>query len=171
MEIRTEAYISLGSNTENARQALDTALDALRVLPDVRVARVSPTYCTEPQGYKAQPWFVNRAARLDCGPRWTAVALLRAMLDIETRMGRTRSADPALRFGPRCIDLDLLLFGTQVSEEPACILPHPRMCGRAFVLVPLRDIAPQVIIRDGKGPEALLNALDYTLEDDRIAQR
>lgn len=167
---QTEAYISLGSNTEDARARLDEALLALSSLPDIRVTRVSPAYVTEPQDCKDQPWFVNRAACLDCGPRWTAHALLREMLGMEARMGRVRSPDPALRFGPRCIDLDLLLFGNLRSDDPECILPHPHMHRRAFVLVPLRDIAPQVIIRNGQGPDALLSRLHYAVEGRRIIQ-
>lgn len=164
------AYISLGSNTDDAEQQLDRSLAALAALPDVLVAACSPRYRTEPQGYKEQPWFVNQVAAVQCGARWQAGTLLQAMLALESSMGRTRSADPALRFGPRCIDLDLLLFDEQHSTEQGCLLPHPRMAQRAFVLIPLRDIAPERIVADGKTAAQLLAALEYRQEGENIWQ-
>lgn len=166
----TDVYVSLGSNSEDADQQLPKALDALGHLPGVCVAAVSPVYRTEPQDLREQPWFLNQVARLSCDPQWTAPALLKELLAIEAALGRVRSMDPALRFGPRRIDLDLLLFGNASSSDTACLVPHPRMLQRAFVLVPLRDIAPQVILANGKTPEETLLDVPYSLQADIIYQ-
>ena len=170
METMQSACMSLGSNSHDAEQQLDNALAALAALPDVCVVACSPRYRTEPQGYKDQPWFVNQVVLVQCGAQWQARSLLQAMLAIETSMGRRRSADPALRFGPRCIDIDLLLFDDQQSADPACLLPHPRMAQRAFVLIPLRDVAPERIVADGKTADQLLAALQYRQEGENIWQ-
>ena len=165
-----EAFVSLGSNTDDARAQLCRALEALAALPGVGVAAQSPVYRTEPQELRAQPWFCNQVVALACAPAWTAQALLSALLEVEKAQGRVRSADPALRFGPRCIDLDLLLFGQECHHEPNCTVPHPRMLYRAFVLVPLRDVAPQVILPNGKTPGQTLDALRYHVLGDIIRQ-
>lgn len=166
----TSAYIGLGSNMEDAATRLREALEFLRRLPDARLGAVSPLYWTEPQGLSEQPWFANQVAEVRCGERWSPLALLRTLLEAERSMGRVRDANPALRFGPRRIDLDLLLFGGAHSDDPRCILPHPRMLERAFVLVPLRDIAPQVILSGGVTPDVALRALAYRVRDDKIFQ-
>lgn len=131
-------------SAENPLASLDknvnTALKALDALEGVRVVAVSPSYYTEPQGLRDQAWFVNRVARLECDFTLKPHALLAKCLKIEDDMGRCRSEDPALRFGPRPIDIDILLFGQQVIDTPSLIVPHPRMHERAFVLVPLRDV-------------------------------
>ena len=146
METVQSACMSLGSNSHDAEQQLDNALAALAALPDVCVVACSPRYRTEPQGYKDQPWFVNQVVLVQCGAQWQARSLLQAMLAIETSMGRRRSADPA------------------------CLLPHPRMAQRAFVLIPLRDVAPERIVADGKTADQLLAALQYRQEGENIWQ-
>lgn len=92
-----------------------------------------------------------------------------ALLTIEARLGRVRSADPALRFGPRVIDADLLLFGAECSDDAHCLVPHPRLVERAFVLRPLADVAPGVLI-DGRTAAWWLARLDCRVEGDRIFQ-
>jgi len=132
----TRAYIALGSNIGDREQMLKDALELLDAHPAIAVERISGVYETAPVGYTDQPVFLNMAAAL----RTTLqpLPLLRSMLDIEKRLGRTRD----IRWGPRTIDLDLLLMdGSEMALEEL-ILPHPRMMERAFVLVPLRDVLP-----------------------------
>ena len=170
----TQAYVGLGSNlatlSNDASVQLAAAVQALRTLPDVVVDAVSPLYWTEPQDMAEQPWFANQVVRLLCGPRWTPEELLRALLELEHQLGRVRSADPALRYGPRAIDLDLLLFGTERRDDPHCTLPHPRMMQRAFVLVPLRDVAPEVMVADGKNVTQALGELTFRVQEQNIYQ-
>lgn len=166
-----DAYIGLGSNLGDSPAQLRRALEELALLPDLRLSAVSSVFRTEPQGRKDQPWFSNMAVRLLCSEVWTPQSLLRELLALETRMGRTR--DPRDHFGPRVIDIDLLLFGSETAhilEEPALELPHPRLHERAFVLVPLHEIAPRLILPDGRAVCALLAALPHRVEQDRIYQ-
>lgn len=167
----TTAYICMGANLGDARASLAAAAEAVAALPGVRVTAASGVYRTEPQGKRDQPWFFNQVLRLDCGPSVTADRLLEDLLGIETAMGRVR--DAADRFGPRALDLDLLLFGEEIrpeSEGQSLILPHPRMGQRAFVLVPLREIAPDLMLPDGQSVDGLLRALSCRVEGDRIFQ-
>ncbi len=148
----TRAFISLGSNLGDLEDNLRQARETLSRLPEVRLDSQSTVYLAEPQDVRDQPWFANQVVSLDCGPVWTAQELLRTLLEIEDRMGRVRERDK----GPRIIDLDLLLFGSQRHDSPELTLPHPRLRERAFVLVPLRDIAPELVFPDGtRLPEAL----------------
>jgi 2-amino-4-hydroxy-6-hydroxymethyldihydropteridine diphosphokinase len=133
----------------------------------VRVDAASPVYLTEPQGLKDQPWFANRAARLLTeAPVWDAHSLLDKLLQLERQLGRVREK----RWGPRVIDLDLLLFGDAMLRESDLVLPHPRMVERAFVLVPLLDIAPDLKLPGGAAVRSLLERLDYKRQDRRIRQ-
>ena len=152
----------------NPPQQLAAARAALSALPDARLLAVSPVYRTEPQGRKDQPWFYNQVAHLACGLRWSAPALLEALLAIETALGRKRSGKA---LAPRCIDLDLLLFGTELCKNKQLCLPHPRMFERAFVLVPLRDIAPDLAFPDGRSLQNCLAALSYRIQADCIYQQ
>lgn len=162
-----QAFLSLGSNCAEARQMLDRARQAIADLPGVGITAKSSVYLTEPQGYGAQPWFANQVVALDVAENWRPATLLAELLAIETVLGRKR--DPALRFGPRKIDIDLLLFGDEKSSEPDCIIPHPRMLERAFVLCPLLDIAPQLNI-GGRLVSDWLAALDYKKAGEKIWQ-
>jgi 2-amino-4-hydroxy-6-hydroxymethyldihydropteridine diphosphokinase len=132
----TLAYVALGSNLGNPRQQLLDAMDALAKLPGTRLLQRSPLYRTPPWGVLEQPPFINAAVELDTA--LSPHALLEALLAIEQGAGRVR----AVRNGPRTLDLDLLhVDGVQLAD-PQLTLPHPRMAGRAFVLLPLCDIAP-----------------------------
>lgn len=162
------AFVSLGSNMGNAEEHVAQARLALSVLADVRLEAVSPLYFTEPQGLRDQHWFVNQVLQLACASHWRGDTFLHSLLEVESRLGRVRSAD-APRYGPRCIDIDLLLFGDEVRTESFCQLPHPQMHKRAFVLVPLQDIAPQVTIA-GIRVDKILKNLTYSVEGQRILQ-
>jgi 2-amino-4-hydroxy-6-hydroxymethyldihydropteridine diphosphokinase len=134
----TTAYIALGSNLGDRRRFLDQALQLLRDDPRVAVTRVSSYHETEPVGGpRGQGAYLNAAAELqsDLPPQ----NLLRLLLDVEARLGRVRQE----RFGPRTIDLDLLMYGEATSDDEGLTLPHPRMHQRLFVLRPLAEIAPQ----------------------------
>ncbi len=135
-----KAYIALGSNLGDRGGWLEQALKALREHPAVAVLRISSFLETEPVGGPAgQGLYLNAAAELET--TLSADELLHVLLDIEVRLGRVR----AERFGPRTIDLDLLLYGTLTCESPTLTLPHPRMHERVFVLRPLAEIAPQLV--------------------------
>lgn len=132
---------------------------------------VSPSYYTEPQELREQPWFANRVARLECDAAIEPDALIENLLAIETALGRRRNVDaPGGRFGPRVIDIDLLAFGNAVRHTDVLTLPHPRMEGRAFVLVPLRDVAPDYILSGGRSIDDVLANLPYRLEGRKIWQ-
>jgi 2-amino-4-hydroxy-6-hydroxymethyldihydropteridine diphosphokinase len=134
------AAIALGSNLSSSfgdREAnLREALRRLKTLG--AVTAVSGFHDTEPVGYTDQPRFLNAAALLET--ELPPLELLRALLETEREMGRDRT--PVLDKGPRVIDLDLLLYGNQILETPELTLPHPALHERAFVLVPLAEIAP-----------------------------
>ena len=161
------AYVSLGSNMGDTARSLARALEALGVLPGVKLAAVSRVYRTEPQDLRDQPYFANQAARLDCSPDLTAQELLRLLQDTEKRLGRTPSAE---RFGPRIIDLDLLLYGKERLVSEHLVLPHPRMLCRAFVLLPLAQIAPGLTLPGGLTVERALADIAYTVQGDTIFQ-
>lgn len=150
----TLAYVALGSNLDNPRQQVLDAIAALAGLPDTRLLRRSALYLTPPWGVLQQPPFVNAAVELDTG--LSPGALLQALLSIEQAAGRVR----AERNGPRTLDLDLLHVDGVQLDSPELTLPHPRMAERAFVLLPLNDVAPGLSL-PGLGTVAeLLAAID-----------
>lgn len=163
------AYISLGSNLGDAEANLAAAVAALGRLPGVALGERSPMYFTEPQGRKEQPWFANQVLELRCPALLTPQALLRELLALEISLGRVRTPDSP-RDCPRVIDLDLLLMGEVTLTSPDLILPHPRLAERAFVLVPLLDIAPGLRLPDGRLLEAVLNRLAYRVRGREIYQ-
>lgn len=146
--IVTTAYVGLGSNLGDRAATLEMARERLALLPGASLASASPIYETEPWGDADQPFFLNQVVAVELAADWTAAKLLAALLAIETALGRVRGER---RFGPRTLDLDLLLFGEAAIDTPDLVVPHPRLRQRAFVLVPLADIAPGVIIPDGEG--------------------
>jgi 2-amino-4-hydroxy-6-hydroxymethyldihydropteridine diphosphokinase len=139
----TGVFIGLGSNLGDRVGAISDALRELAATPGVHVLGVSHAYESEPWGVTDQPRFANAAARLDV--RGEADAFLVVLKGIEQRLGRV----PGERFGPRAIDLDLLLFGDEEWDSPELVLPHPRMLERDFVVTPLLEIAPQATLPDG----------------------
>ena len=165
----TTAYISLGGNMGDEAKRFAQALALLENIPGIVVAKVSGLYRTEPQGDPDQPWFTNQAAAVRCPPDMTAADFLHLLLDIESKLGRIRAPDR--RYGPRAIDLDLLLFGSTVCMEEGVRVPHPRLAERAFVLVPLLEIAPCLRFPDGTSPAACLEKLRYSVSGTVIHQQ
>jgi len=130
----------------------------------------SPLYLTEPQGpVKDQPWFTNCVVRMKAASDiWAPAGLLSTLQAVEAQMGRLRNGEAG---GPRVIDLDLLLLGDVVMAGEYLTLPHPRLFERAFVLVPLRDIAPDLVFPDGRGIDSVLAGVSYTLDGNKILQK
>lgn len=128
------SFVGLGSNVGDRCQNVRAAVDALG--DSAELYRVSDLYETAPVGYLDQPWFLNAVVEL----RWArgSVELLARLKEIERALGRK----PRFRDGPREIDLDLLLFGNEISSSEELTVPHPRMHERRFVLDPLVEIAP-----------------------------
>lgn len=143
------AYVALGANLGDAVAAVQRAFDLLDALPATRLVARSGLYRTAPLGVQGQPDYINAVAAMDT--RLPPDRLLAALLALETRQGRTRDYHHA----PRTLDLDLLLYGDTCLRQPGLELPHPRMHQRAFVLVPLAEIAPGLAI-PGLGPIAAL---------------
>jgi 2-amino-4-hydroxy-6-hydroxymethyldihydropteridine diphosphokinase len=141
----TVAYVGLGANLDEPRRQVEAALGELGALPQTRLLQASSLYRSAPVGYADQPEFVNAVAELDTG--LDALQLLAELQAIEARHGRSRSFPNA----PRTLDLDLLLLEDKVFSGSDLRLPHPRMHERAFVLKPLLEIAPDVVI-PGRGP-------------------
>ncbi len=130
------AYIGFGSNLGNRLENCRNALEALAELPECSLLKISSFYETAPMGLVEQPSFINGVALLESAD--DAHWLLRQMLAIETALGRIRT----LKWGPRSIDLDLLLFDDLIIDSPGLSLPHPFLHERRFVLEPLNEIAP-----------------------------
>lgn len=153
------AYIGIGSNLDDPISQVRRALEALNgILASCCVAR-SPLYRTSPLGGPPnQPDYINAVAALDTG--LTPSQLLVVLQSLELAQGRIRNG----RWGPRTLDLDVLLYDRLISDDPRLTLPHPRLHERAFVLYPLHDIAPDLII-PGQGPlsELLANCSSQTL--------
>ena len=136
MSIHT-IYLALGSNLGDRLIHLQTAIESLA--PEVRVLGESQVYETPPWGYTDQPAFLNMAVK--GGTALAPRALLAHLKQIESQMGR----EPTFRYGPRLIDLDILLYDDLVLDEADLTIPHPALHERAFVLVPLADVAAQVV--------------------------
>jgi 2-amino-4-hydroxy-6-hydroxymethyldihydropteridine diphosphokinase len=145
------AYVALGSNLGNPVQTIEDAMDAMAALRGSLLKAMSSLYRTAPVGLKHQPDFINAAVTLDT--RLSPRELLAELFALEARFGRERSVKNA----PRTLDLDLLLHGDTVQDDPELTLPHPRMHERAFVLMPLAEIAPNLVI-PGRGAVADLLA-------------
>jgi 2-amino-4-hydroxy-6-hydroxymethyldihydropteridine diphosphokinase len=139
-----DAWVGIGANLGERRAALEGAIDALRTLPRTRLLARSRLWASPPLG-AGGPDYLNAVARL--ATRLDAPELLAALQAIEDRFGRRRPYPNA----PRTLDLDLLLHGDAILDTPALVVPHPRMLQRAFVLRPIADIDPDVVV-PGHGP-------------------
>lgn len=159
MSPAVRACIGLGANIGDPVAALLGAFTALAGLPESRVIATSRLYRTPAWGGVEQPDYINAAALLET--RLSAQELLRHLLNIEHCAGRRRDAEAAaLRWGPRVLDLDLLLYASEVIHGPGLRVPHPHMHERAFVLVPLADIAPEAEIPGRCTVEQALRRVD-----------
>lgn len=138
-------YIGLGSNQGASIDTLNAAFDAMDALPDTRLLKKSSLYASAPMGPQNQPDFVNAVALLETG--LAPLALLKQLQEIEQHYGRVRKAE---RWGPRTLDLDILLFGNQQIHSQTLTVPHSGLAEREFVLVPLFEIAASMIMPDGK---------------------
>jgi 2-amino-4-hydroxy-6-hydroxymethyldihydropteridine diphosphokinase len=132
------AYIGLGSNEGDRAETIQAAIGKLREVPGITVSRVSSLYETEPLEYPDQGWFLNAVAAVETD--LSPAALLDVLLDVEASLHRERT----IRYGPRTIDLDLLLYGDEVITTGRLQVPHIRCHARSFVLIPLGEIAPDV---------------------------
>ena len=147
------AFIGLGSNMGDRAAYLEAARRALAGSEGIVLAGVSSLYETEPVGYTEQGWFLNQVVEISTGlDSWS---LLRVLQGIEQSLGRQR----LIRWGPRVIDLDILLYGDDVLSSQELTVPHPRLYERSFVLAPLNEIAPDYVHPDGKTTREHLKAL------------
>lgn len=135
-----QCFIGLGSNLNDPIEQLDQAVTALQGAHGISLLAVSGYYETAPMGGPEQPHFVN--AVVECSTDLTPLVLLQRLQAIENRQGRTRTE----HWGPRTLDLDLLLYGDEEIATETLTVPHPRLTERAFVLVPLADLAPDLIV-------------------------
>jgi 2-amino-4-hydroxy-6-hydroxymethyldihydropteridine diphosphokinase len=150
----TRAYVGLGANLGDRERTLRAAAEALAAEEGVEVVSVSTLRETEPVGVGEQPRFLNGAAELET--TLTARELLDRLLAVEQRFGRVRI--PA-EHGPRTLDLDLLLYGDEVIDEPGLAVPHPRLHERRFVLEPLAELAPGLVVPARGDMESLLRGV------------
>lgn len=141
---KEHVYIGLGSNLGDSGTTLEAATKAMGELTDTRVLARSSLYCSSPMGPQDQPDYINAVCLLETALE--PVELLRALQNIENRHGRERKGE---RWGPRTLDLDMLLYGNTEMNTAELTLPHYGMAAREFVMVPLFEIAPSMIMPDG----------------------
>lgn len=156
--MRQDAYIALGSNLGDREANIAGAIEAIAQLPDTAVVRCSTIIQTDPVGPEGQGPYLNGVAHIQTSlePR----QLLDQLLAIEARFGRYRAGEQ--RWGPRTLDLDVLIYADRIIDEPGLSIPHPRLHERAFVLIPLSEIAPDITIPGRKEtPRALLGAISH----------
>jgi 2-amino-4-hydroxy-6-hydroxymethyldihydropteridine diphosphokinase len=146
------AYVGLGSNLGDREGTIRRAVGLVGERPGIDVVAVSTLRETDPVGFEDQPRFLNGAVALevDLTPR----ALLDELLAVERELGRDRAREA--RWGPRTIDLDLLLYGEETVEEPGLTVPHPRLVERQFVLEPLHELEPDLTLPDGRAVRDLV---------------
>jgi 2-amino-4-hydroxy-6-hydroxymethyldihydropteridine diphosphokinase len=150
-----DVFVGIGSNLGDREAYVRQALELLAVERGIELEEVSEIRETDPVGVVDQPRFLNAAARLttELEPR----ALLDRLLAIEHSLGRVRTAE---RYGPRTIDLDLLLYGDRVIDEPGLSVPHPRLAERRFVLEPLAELDPTLVVPGRGSVQSLLAGLE-----------
>jgi 2-amino-4-hydroxy-6-hydroxymethyldihydropteridine diphosphokinase len=149
----TRAYVGFGANMGDREASLEGAIDLLEATPKIHVVALSRFRETDPVGLVDQPRFLNGAVAIDT--ELPAQELLDRLLAIERELGRERGVGP--RWGPRSIDLDLLLYGEETFERPGLRVPHPRLHERRFALEPLADLDPALVV-PGRGPVSTLLA-------------
>jgi 2-amino-4-hydroxy-6-hydroxymethyldihydropteridine diphosphokinase len=150
----SRAYVGLGANLGDRERTLRAAVDALAAEDGIEVVAVSTLRATDPVGVGDQPRFLNGAAELET--TLTARELLDRLLAVEQRFGRVRVPG---EHGPRTLDLDLLLYGDEELDEPGLTVPHPRLHERMFVLEPLAELAPGLVVPGRGEVESLLSGV------------
>jgi 2-amino-4-hydroxy-6-hydroxymethyldihydropteridine diphosphokinase len=162
-----QVFIALGGNVGDVPQTMRDALRALSALPNTTIVATSALYRSKPVQAMGDDFFNAVAAvRSSLAPQ----ALLTHMLRIERDLGRQRPVRPSTLHAARPIDLDLLMVGTTQLQSPALTLPHPRMHERAFVLAPLADLAPELVLAQGRTVAQALAALGPSSDVVRVAQ-
>ena len=151
----TTAFVGIGSNLGERERQIEAALDLLAAEDGIELVAASTLRETEPVGYLDQPAFLNGAARVETD--LSAHDLLARLLAIELELGRVRGDGP--RFGPRTIDLDLLIYGQETIDEPGLTVPHPRLAERRFALEPLAELDPALEVPGLGSVQALLAGL------------
>ena len=151
----TRAYVGLGANLGDRERSLLAAVDALAAADGIEVAGVSSLRETEPVGVGEQPLFLNGVVALET--ELSAQELLDRLVAIEQRFGRVRVPG---EHGPRTLDLDLLVYGDETIDEPGLTVPHPRLHERRFVLEPLAEVAPGLVVPGRGDVESLLTGVD-----------
>jgi 2-amino-4-hydroxy-6-hydroxymethyldihydropteridine diphosphokinase len=149
------AYIGIGGNVGDVFASMKSALNLLNDHPQISVNKISKIYKTPPWGIEDQDWFLNACASVET--TLTAQELLKTCLEVEVSLKRVRE----IRWGPRTIDLDVLVFGEENIAQDNLQVPHPRMHERAFVLMPMADIAPDLPL-NGKTISQWLEEIDTT---------
>jgi len=170
-ENRLMILIGLGSNLGNRQKNIITAIQTLGKHKDISIEKISSLYETKPVGVTAQPDFLNGA--ISISTNLTPRELLKVCLNVEDQMGRIRDQ----RWGPRNIDIDILVYdGYEIVDETLCI-PHPRLYERSFVLIPLQEIAEGIPIYQGQTPGELLDKIAtnsdvilYTKNNNKLLQ-
>lgn len=151
-----KVYIGLGSNLGDPRKNLEKARQFIDEIPLTRITRVSSLYSSRPWGVKDQPDFINQVVEIETG--LPPGELLQKLLEIEKHMGRKR----LVKWGPRVIDLDILLYGSLTISEEDLQVPHPFLTQREFVVVPLLELEPELALPDGTMLREKLEGLDLT---------
>lgn len=166
-------YVAIGANLGDPTATIRAAISALSEIPDVKLVRASALYRTAPIGLKHQPDFINAVVAIELNSgvssaptdkKANASTLMQALFRIEEKFGRQREPSGARNLA-RTLDLDMLLYADEISDDPNLTLPHPRMHERAFVLVPLFEIAPDLVIPNrGNVRELLAQCADQRIE-------
>jgi 2-amino-4-hydroxy-6-hydroxymethyldihydropteridine diphosphokinase len=150
----TSAYIGLGANLNNPKQQIEVAFKALANLPNTQLLLRSSLYQSAPMGPQDQDDYINAVAKIETS--LTPIDLLDQLQSVEKTQGRVRKAE---RWGPRTLDLDLLLFGDQAIQCERLTIPHYGLRQRAFVLLPLQEIAPELKLPDGTSINSIVEEL------------
>jgi 2-amino-4-hydroxy-6-hydroxymethyldihydropteridine diphosphokinase len=150
----SRAYIGLGANLGDREATIRRAVELLGADPGIELVAVSTLRETDPVDYADQPPFLNGAVAVET--ELEPLALLDRLLAVERELGRVR--DEGLRYGPRTIDLDLLLYGDRLVDEPGLAVPHPRLAERRFALEPLHELDPALRLPDGRAVRDLLGS-------------
>lgn len=140
----SRAYLGIGSNMGNKKENIEKTIELLKNNPEIIVSAISSYYETEPVGYTDQDWFLNIVVEIDTN--LDPYALLEYCQYIENTLKRKR----IIHWGPRTIDVDILLYENFTSNDEKLIVPHPRMCERSFVMIPLYEIAKELVIHNKK---------------------